>query len=737
MKKLYATLLPVCVALAISAPGEATALTADQARTLLHPDQSARAVRAHRAANPLDINTARYQGLSNRQQQIDRVNALLNKGENQPRFVGQLTANQAGTDYQPQYKIENADMYGDLDGPGGSIWYWTLKYNEDIIQHEYWTEHVLRGYTFEIFDDKMQSQGTITDVVTYREHETRVVSCDVAPIVTRHFFNDDDRYEIMVGLIINTDYYVNQYRNKVYSLGGATDADGNSVAVAEMDQLLADVLDASQPGGEEEIYMAFSGGGNDYVPVDENDSYDDITTNYWAKYISNYSTVDIYGRATAATGKPELLYQRKIRLVEMPGDQQDTPMMISYMHNGRPTYLFQQYDQPFYNELSSFMDDMSQRADNTLTIEILELQNGKMNTVQSTRIPVNKIADETVAGSYFSTGMLRYRDDIDYTNYNSGDKAAFVITREDYTSSSDSYVNSYYVYNPDGTQRATIFEKADGVVGLSDIKGYNPQYMFVSIDPVNGDYIFNYVDLKECKTVMSIDYQLQVEDGDPDKMTSNMDRVAVGDSYMYAIEMRVPSLDEDENNLLRVAWLRADGQFDHMDEVNMGKNVNYAQVYILSHCLQPGYFHSDANQEYMLLIKRATETTALREELLIAQAVSEELPSGRDLLLLGPDDECGILSTIMTVSGETNRLMVSYTKDGDNSSTIFAQHFYELPLDNPGAGIGDIVAPGAAEADPTAPVEYYNLQGIRVTEPAAGSGLYIKRQGRAVSKVVL
>ena len=36
-------------------------------------------------------------------------------------------------------------------------------------------------------------------------------------------------------------------------------------------------------------------------------------------------------------------------------------------------------------------------------------------------------------------------------------------------------------------------------------------------------------------------------------------------------------------------------------------------------------------------------------------------------------------------------------------------------------------------ADENAPVEYFNLQGVRVAEPE--NGLYIRRQGKNVSKV--
>jgi hypothetical protein len=39
------------------------------------------------------------------------------------------------------------------------------------------------------------------------------------------------------------------------------------------------------------------------------------------------------------------------------------------------------------------------------------------------------------------------------------------------------------------------------------------------------------------------------------------------------------------------------------------------------------------------------------------------------------------------------------------------------------------------EADANAPVEYFNLQGIRIANPSRG--IYVKRQGSAVTKVLV
>ncbi|WP_290463881.1 hypothetical protein, partial [Duncaniella muris] len=64
--------------------------------------------------------------------------------------------------------------------------------------------------------------------------------------------------------------------------------------------------------------------------------------------------------------------------------------------------------------------------------------------------------------------------------------------------------------------------------------------------------------------------------------------------------------------------------------------------------------------------------------------------------------------------------------------------FFKLEKDIPfvsddQSGIDSIVTDSA---DENAPVEYYNLQGIRLSEPAAGQ-IVIRRQGSKVSKIVV
>ena len=70
-------------------------------------------------------------------------------------------------------------------------------------------------------------------------------------------------------------------------------------------------------------------------------------------------------------------------------------------------------------------------------------------------------------------------------------------------------------------------------------------------------------------------------------------------------------------------------------------------------------------------------------------------------------------------------------------SMITNYWFPSLPVfpqsdDITSAGVDDVTA----DNDVNAPVEYYTLQGVRVENPSAGQ-LYIKRQGKSVSKVIV
>jgi len=83
---------------------------------------------------------------------------------------------------------------------------------------------------------------------------------------------------------------------------------------------------------------------------------------------------------------------------------------------------------------------------------------------------------------------------------------------------------------------------------------------------------------------------------------------------------------------------------------------------------------------------------------------------------------------------ETTKVWLGMGKDsntGDGYWHAWADQKLEMLVDN-SAGVDDVIVDEASE---NAPVEYYNLQGVRVENPA--NGLYIKKQGNKVTKVVI
>lgn len=76
----------------------------------------------------------------------------------------------------------------------------------------------------------------------------------------------------------------------------------------------------------------------------------------------------------------------------------------------------------------------------------------------------------------------------------------------------------------------------------------------------------------------------------------------------------------------------------------------------------------------------------------------------------------------------------STTGKGAGTLALYKNCKIILPfnVENPGAGINDVIA----DNDANAPVEFFNLQGMRINEPAAGQ-LVIRRQGKNVSKLIV
>ena len=87
-------------------------------------------------------------------------------------------------------------------------------------------------------------------------------------------------------------------------------------------------------------------------------------------------------------------------------------------------------------------------------------------------------------------------------------------------------------------------------------------------------------------------------------------------------------------------------------------------------------------------------------------------------------------SSAKLVNDISNASLVVYLLDSTNGALVNATMVKKSDIQNNGAGVNDIIADSS-----DAPVEYFNLQGVRVAKPS--NGIFIKRQGLKTSKVIV
>lgn len=588
---------------------------------------------------------------------------------------------------EPVMTLRAANNLGDIDGPDGKRWYYTASFvNKEIPPHDNvaFTDYILQEYSFDIYDNDMKYVGTIKDKMDYREDEVRVPMCELTPVATRNFFNTDDKLEFIIGLSVNAAPGFNNYRSVVYSLGGAKDSEGYDIPVYEIDKLVGDVAEGQPVNGKDNFYLTFMSDTGSYADDDS----------FWDYLCAQKARFEIYGRALSSDG-PRRLLDVTIPLIQLQGDQENHPSIISMNHNGNTYFAMGHYEQPFYNRYDNpLTEDMSQREDNNLIIDLYKASGDEIVLSSSSKIPVvrdpmnDADGNPTSLFSYYCVGGLRYREDFLFDAPDAApDKPWFIVTRSNYQISTDSNINSYFTYTHEGERRSTLYEYAAATIAMGDIDGFEPQQMFMGSG--QWGYEFSFVDIYSGKTAATIECEYSYDpDSDAETLTANIGRTPAGKSYKYVCEMRYPLVDDDENNIMRFIWINADGSYDHIDNVNMGKGVVYAQSYVSTAALAPHAYSVSDVPAYMMLVKRSTSTEVKIEELLIAHKMTAETPEGKTLLNLGPDEN-GALGGIVPEFGENPRLMVYHY---DSAARTYALDVYSLPLDGNGAGIGDAIA---------------------------------------------
>lgn len=306
----------------------------------------------------------------------------------------------------PALSLPASETIGDIDGPDGTLWFYTGNFKYEYIQEsEHYSQPVMQEYEFDIYDSRMNHVGTIRDKVRYKEGELAVPLAELAPVVTKNYFNTDDKYEVVVGLYVNTTVYKNNEYSIVYSIGGEKE-DGYDKPIMVRNDMIGDVLNASTPD-EEKFFITFMKDDNEEQPGNgETDPDNPDKDGYWAMLISRGLRLETYAKVDAS-GNLVKIWEKRLRLCDLPGDQQSSPFFITYVHDGKPYFAFSKYEDSFFNPYYEYTEESTQRENNDLIVELYSIKdNNTVELVQSANIPT-KLNTEIEECSILSIRSVR------------------------------------------------------------------------------------------------------------------------------------------------------------------------------------------------------------------------------------------------------------------------------------------------------------------------------------------
>lgn len=528
-------------------------------------------------------------------------------------------------------QIPQVDNYGFLNGPDGKTWTYTASYKK---QYGLYKQVVLT-----VYDADKELIGTIVDSLQITDEEvTGINQAEINPIVTKHFFNGDNLYEVMLFLHGQTRNYEGKFFNHVFSISNG-DTVTTPVTVVEGRQVYA--LNIGEYNNE------------NYVMVFARDS---------AKSTSNYTLCyDVRRKAVYGDGVHHTFRVPYANTAAL----NDLQAIFMFKNGKHLNYVLQQYEKPYFDPSVSVYEDPVVTEDNNLVITYLDQT---FDTLYTTKVPIVQDENEKLLYTFPSIGSLNGMDDIILDYEGSGDPA-YIVTMEKYNLESDGSLSSYYLYNVAGEQKGTIAENVTGKLELSAVPGQEKQWLFLQ-DVDEGKFVF--VDVPSCRKVMETSVYL--EDGSV--MSLNIDRVPVGESYQYVVALLQGDSQNDGSVVQRIAWLNTQGQLLRYDAVNLGKYIEAAQVNIDASVLSPWLFNTDDAHEYMVLVKRYNPDNTSDKEttLLICNT------KGETLFECGESEELGgEINMVYVLNGDSHPMLVCVYGNGNQ----LTMNYTPLPLNTP------------------------------------------------------
>ena len=518
------------------------------------------------------------------------------------------------------------DNYGFLNAPDGSTWTYTASFEKKYGNYTM--------VTLAIYNDSKEHVGTIVDSLKLDSTMIAINQAEINPLVTKEFFNTDDKYELMLFMHAQTKNYEGKFFNHVFSI-----ADGETVtepvATIEGRQIYAQNLSDFS----ENYMMIFA--------RDSASTSKDYTLCY------DIRRKAVYGDKDGIRHTFRVPYANVAALTDLQ------PIFMVRSGNDQ-FYVLQQYEKPYFDPNTPLDQDPVVNPDNNLVITFI---NKIFKTVHTTKIPVTQDDNQKLLYTFPMLGGLEGAKDI-LLNYD-GTKPAYIITKEKYNLESDGSITSFYKYDVDGNELSTIAENTMGRIKMSSIVGQEEQWMFMK-EEYDGEFFF--VDLPSCTPRAEISVYLT----DGRTISSQIDRYPKGDSYEYAVAMLQGNNEADGTISQDIAWLNADGSFNRYEKINLGKYIEAAQVNITADALNPWIIHTDDAREYMVLVKRYNPNNTSDKETAFLVCNTK----GEILLDYGKDEEKGELNMVYLMDkGANPSILCVYQKNG-----ALTMHYTPLPL---------------------------------------------------------
>ena len=343
----------------------------------------------------------------------------------------------------------------------------------------------------------------------------------------------------------------------------------------------------------------------------------------------------------------------------------DGPALSYYTLDGKPYYSVAHFEKPCMDGIDMETYIPTQTPDNYLVIKTYDQE---YQMLDSLKVSI-AATDETATYGFASLGMLTYSD-VRLGEFTGDNQRNYIITHYEYFAHSDEFIFHFKVYDQEGNHVKTIVENTSSWLALSNIEGCEEQMAFVKI--ANNSQVFEMIDMPSCNVAASLPAVI-----DGYRISTNIDRYPVGDSYQYVIGLAQADENANGEAIARIGWYNIDTTVDHYVEFNLGKNAEGFTPYIASYVLDPYLFNTDSKREYFYLAmnKRTDGSEVLDKTLYLADE------DGKVLRTIKPEngDEIEFSSgDIFDYYTSSPKMVLSFYNGEKDAFEI--QHF-NLPFD--------------------------------------------------------